>query len=130
MVTVDNDFARFGDKSYAINKINTVEVRETYPHPMGLFAILVGLGAVAAILFGLLVLPGGFYGVGLFFLTVGSLMGLYSYNAAQRSEIRTYSLVLMTSSSEAQAFTSPNRDEVESLRAKIEQAMVRQPVSE
>ena len=27
-ITVDNDFARFGSKSYAINKINSVEVRE------------------------------------------------------------------------------------------------------
>jgi hypothetical protein len=124
VVTVDNDFARFGDKSYAINKINTVEVREISPHPMGLFAILIGLGSAAAILFGILVLTGGFYEVGMFFLIVGSLMGLYCHHASQRAEIRTYSLVLMTSSSEAQAFTSPNRDEVESLRAKIEQAMM------
>jgi hypothetical protein len=32
LVSVDRDFARFGSKSYAINKINTVEVRERKPH--------------------------------------------------------------------------------------------------
>ena len=31
-VSVDRNFARFGSKSYAINKINSVEVRKRYPH--------------------------------------------------------------------------------------------------
>lgn len=31
-VSVDRDFARFGNKSYAINKINSVEVRQHHPH--------------------------------------------------------------------------------------------------
>jgi hypothetical protein len=31
-VSVDRDFARFGGKSYAINKINTVEVRQRHPN--------------------------------------------------------------------------------------------------
>ena len=82
-----------------------------------------GVGAAAVILFGILIFAGGFKAGGIFFLIVGALMGLYCHHAAERAQIRTYSLVLMTSSSEAQAFTSPNRDEVDNLRAKIEQAM-------
>lgn len=31
-VSVDRDFARFGSKSFAINKIHTVEVRARRPH--------------------------------------------------------------------------------------------------
>lgn len=29
---IDDDFARFGAKSYAINKINSVDVRERQPY--------------------------------------------------------------------------------------------------
>jgi hypothetical protein len=44
--------------------------------------------------------------------------------AWQKSQIREYQLFLMTSSSEAQAFVTRNREEVLSLRHSIERAMV------
>lgn len=124
MVTVDGDFARFGDKSYAINKINTVEVREVTPEPMGIFTVLANIIAVLLIPVGFIALAMGSKQFGVTCLIIGSVVALPVYEAYSRPQTRRYTLVLMTSSSEAQAFTSSNRDEVESLRVKIEQAMV------
>ncbi len=63
-VTVDQDFARFGSKSYAINKINTVDVRERSPNGpavcfIGVFALIVGLMLLFATIWGILVVIGG-----------------------------------------------------------------------
>ncbi len=115
VVTVDNDFARFGTKSYATNKINTVEVRVQAPNSRiwiwiwGAIAAFIAVGSVAnysltAIIFALL-----FAGLAL--------------RAFFRAKKRLYQLYVMTSSSEAQAFQSENADEVIALREAIERAM-------
>ncbi len=122
-ITVDKDFARFGSKSYAINKINTVEVRAQKPH--GIFGAIL-FGAVAALL-----LLSGFNQVldgkgesGSSTLVIAAILGGIAYWQWQKSKIREYQLFLMTSSSSTQAYTSNDEDEVINLRNSIERAMV------
>jgi hypothetical protein len=109
-VSVDRDFARFGSKSYAINKINSVEVRRRHPHGQGAMFVF-GLLALICLL-------GGASGVvlALFFGT----LALWFW---QRSRIVEYQLFLMTSSSEAQAISSRDGVLIDRLRNRIEQAM-------
>lgn len=122
IVSVDADFARFGGKSYAINKINSVEVRERRPHgieaavALALVGLLLGslaLGTTTSIAN----VPTGTY------VLAASFFGL-AYWQWLRSKAREYLLILMTSSSEAQAFASRSLNEVHSLRVQIEEAML------
>lgn len=123
VVSVDNDFARFGSKSYAINKINSVEVRERQPHGK--------TGAVICGIIGVVLLLAAFGSMGSSNGSpIGSIvlaavfLGL-AYWQWQRAKIREYLLFLMTSSSETQAFVTRDEDEVMSLRERIETAMTR-----
>lgn len=120
-VSVDANFARFGGKSYAINKINSVEVRTHKPHGEGaiwacgliaLLCLLVFIGSLSAL-----------EGPSVVTLVIGAIFGGLAYRAWRNSKIREYQLFLMTSSSEAQAFVTRNRDEVFALRDSIEKAM-------
>ncbi|MGY4396153.1 hypothetical protein ACVWZA_001326 [Sphingomonas sp. UYAg733] len=121
-VLVDNDFARFGAKSYAINKINSVEVRERQPHGIG--------GAIVAGILGILFLLSSLgamaspQGAPVTTLVIGLALLAISYWQWQRTKIREYLLFLMTSSSETQAFVTRDQSEVNDLRFKIENAMV------
>lgn len=123
-VTVDKDFARFGAKSYAINKINTVEVRERKPH-----------GQAGMFIFGVLAFIFGMSGLGTLFgsgessggitsLIIAAIFGFIAYRLWLRSKIVEYQLFLMTSSSEAQAITSRDGEMIDDLRRKIESAMI------
>ena len=118
IVSVDQNFDRFASKSYAINKINTVDVRENNPHGIGL-AIIYGLLAAgcawAAISAG---------SVGTFVVAV--LFAYLTMWAWRRSKIVDYHLYLMTSSSSTQAYTTRDPAEIMDLRNAIESAMVRQ----
>ena len=116
-VSVDRDFARFGNKSYAINKINSVEVRERSPHSQN---AALGWGLLAVI-FLLSALGGG----GGFASFLALVFGALAYWAWQRSKVREYQLFLMTSSSEAQAIVSRDSNHILSLRETIEQAMTK-----
>lgn len=117
-VSVDRNFARFGPKSYAINKINSVEVRTRSPHSKGLPFFF---GFVAVIL-----LLAGVEGARVDAMFWGLVFGGAAYWTWQRSKIVEYQLFLMTSSSEAQAITSRDGDFVIGLRGRIEQAIARQ----
>ena len=122
-VTVDKDFARFGAKSYAINKINTVEVRERKPH-----------GPIGTVIFGLLAFIFGIAGLGslvgpsisgaITTLVIAAIFGFIAYRFWLKSKIVEYQLFLMTSSSEAQAITSREGEMIDDLRRKIESAMI------
>ena len=120
-VQIDDKFARVGSKSYAINKINSVDVRSHRPHGQavvyvaGLLALIFVLAAL-----GSMSVPDGSPGVS---LVLAALCGFWAYWAWQRSKIVEYQLFLMTSSSEAQAFVTRDRDEVVALRQHIEKAM-------
>jgi hypothetical protein len=113
-ISVDRDFARFGAKSYAINKINTVEVREE-PAKLGASYVLGFLGII-------ILLPN----MGDFSLT-GVLVALGFCAAAYfvwHNARPTYRLFLMTSSSEVQAYESQDRQEITGLRDAVEAAMI------
>lgn len=121
-VTIDKDFARFGSKSYAINKINTVDVVERQPHgkaAIWIFGILAGLFGLSGI--GSLVAgnEGASSSIGMAVIFAG-----VAYWAWKRSKIVEYQLFLMTSSSSAQAITSRDGEMIYDLRQQIEKAMV------
>lgn len=124
-ISVDDHFARFGKKSYAINKINSVEVRETAKQGSKAYilwwplALLLAFSAKAsidagasdsALVFGLIVI----------FL---AYIGWRSFQ--KRHNTSLFHLFLMTSSSETQALTTPNESLVDKLRDDIEKAMTR-----
>ncbi|MEH3103460.1 MAG: DUF6232 family protein [Sphingomonas phyllosphaerae] len=120
-VTVDNDFARFGSKSYAINKINSVEVRERQPYGQG--------GAVLCGIVALLCAGGGYEAVKsggepAVPAILAVAFGIGAYRLWQKSKIREFLLFLMTSSSETQAFVTRSEGEVAALRDEIEAAML------
>ena len=125
-ISVDKDFARFGGKAYAINKINSVEVQERHPYSRnawfgwGLLAFICAIPAL-----GQIAQPtGSNASMPLLFLT--ALFGFLAYRAWVRSKIVEYQLLLRTSSRDAQALTSLDGDLIESLRDRIERAMAGQ----
>ena len=122
-VSIDNDFARFGAKSYAINKITSVEVREVRDKNNGCLVALFGFIAVVM----------GVTGLGnllrspneaIMSLLVAALFGYLTYTMVKKGRQITYHLFLITSSSEQQAYTTSNRDDVYDLRDQIEGAML------
>jgi hypothetical protein len=120
-ISVDKDFARFGQKSYAINKINSLEVRPTRPYTATGGVIFGGIGAVIVI--------AGVANIGTNFATAllsfifGGIFLVIAWLLFQRSQTVLYNLYLMTSSSEVQAYKSFDGEEVEGLRDQIEAAM-------
>jgi len=123
-VTVDNTFARFGAKSYAINKINSVEIRERKPHGIvgllffGVLTVLFGLAG-----FGAMVGPSP-TDEGARYVVLAVIFAGLTYLCVRRHRIIEYQLFLMTSSSEAQAFQTRDKERVFELRTSIEEAMV------
>jgi hypothetical protein len=120
-VSVDQNFARFGSKSYAINKINSVEVRKHQPH--GLAGVIICAGLAIILLgngLGQLTSADGEPSTS---IIIGVIFGGLAWLFAKRHQIVDYQLFLMTSSSEAQAFQSRNEQEVTQLRSAIEGAM-------
>lgn len=118
-VSVDRDFARFGKKAYAINKINSVEVRER--HPYGSAGVIL-LGGLTLLFLGMAVSatdpaqrPTS--------LLLAILCGGAAYWSWRRSKIVEYQLFLMTSSSEAEAISSRDGQMIDRLRERIEKAM-------
>lgn len=121
-VFVDDDFARFGGKSYAINKINSVEVRERKPYsrrPAILGALCAVLMALAFL--GSISAPGGPFPI---MLGIAAVLGWLAWRGFKKAKIREHLLFLMTSSSETQAYIARDQVEVDSLREQIERAML------
>ncbi|WP_114227022.1 MULTISPECIES: DUF6232 family protein [Sphingomonas] len=115
-IRVDRDFARFGSKSYAINKINTVDVRRQPPrrgwgYVALAFAVLLFLGNSA---------PGNRNSTVSIIALVLFVISLAIFLTAKAS----YRLFLMTSSNAVQAYESKDEGEVIELRDAIEGAMV------
>ena len=117
-VSVDQNFARFGLKTFAINKINSVEVRARRPFGSG---PMVGWGCVAII--ALATTGDGLGAVG-YLIALGA--GYFAYRAWAKTKVVEYQLFLMTSSSEAQAFASNDGKLIGNLRDRIESAMAGQ----
>ena len=122
-VTVDDNFARVGSKSYAINKINSVDVRsKKIPGKWSwifwwLLAIFCGLPALGALI-------GGQPGEAFAMLLIAALFGYFGWKSYQKRHATfSYELFLMTSSNEVQAFATDDKDDVLALRRAIEDAM-------
>lgn len=116
-VSVDADFARIGSKSFAINKINSVDVKAKRPHSRD-----------AAVLWALLavVLGGiGLIGSNALCLGLSLIAAALAYGAWVRFKIVEYFLILSTSSAEIAAIKSRDPDFIDDLRTKIEVAMAR-----
>lgn len=122
-VSVDRDFARFGSKAYAINKINTVDVTAKHPYSQNAFF---GWGLLAVI--SLLMFAGGEQdpnasggiAVALFLC---ALFGFLAFRAWKRSKIIEYYLILVTSSHSVQAIKSQDSDFIQGIRDRVERAM-------
>lgn len=124
-VSVDRDFARFGSKTYAINKINSVEVRARKPHGQRAVYLWGLLSLICVLSFmGSMSDPKSDTSAGILFFA--ALFGFLAWRAWLRSQIIEYQLFLMTSSSEAQAISSRDVDMIASLRDRIERAMAGQ----
>jgi hypothetical protein len=118
-ITVDDRFARFGDKSFAINKINSVEVRKETKAGSRAYIFWWGIAAIAL----LTIILGTGAQLAFFFIVVGGVLGFVSWK--KRLPIHTYFLFLVTSSAEAQAFKTHDEDEIIRLRNAVEDAMAR-----
>ena len=113
-VSVDTDFARFGSKSYAINKINTVDVRSRN----GSGGCLLASG-IALVCIGTLVCTENIT-FGVCIILLGAFLMFGSHAA---SKVVTYDLFLRTSSSDVQAYESTDLEEINKLREAVERAM-------
>lgn len=131
-ISVDENFARFGQKTYAINKINSTDIREhTTPGARGYYFWL-PIAAFLTLFFvvGFLTGDGDQEGRTGGLIIIGMPMALFwwltirSYN--RRANKFSYELYLTMSSRDQQALVSPNRDDVEKLKAAIETAMAKQ----
>lgn len=123
-VSVDNDFARFGAKSYAINKITSVEIREVKDKNGG---CLVAATAVLTLVFGLVALGSlgnSEFGAGVTFFLLAAFFGWLTSLAVKRSKRLNYQLFLITAASEQQAYESRDPADVYGLRDQVEAAML------
>lgn len=122
-VSVDRDFARFGSKSFAINKINTVEVKARHPHSQKAFFAWGLLGLICLLLFAGGQQDSGASGATVFALLLCAFFAFLAYRSWKRSKIVEYQLFLMTSSQAVQALKSEDGGLIEGLRDRIERAM-------
>lgn len=117
-ITVDDAFVRFGDRSVAINKINSIEVRSETAKGSSAYRIWWTLAALLA----LGALGGGAWGA-LVIVALFAFLGWRSWK--KRAPVTTYGLFLVTSSGEAQACATTDGDQIRMLRDRIERAMAK-----
>ena len=122
-VTVDDHFARFGSKSYAVGKIRSVDVRIERKRgcawiSLSLIAMVSAAGALGT---------SASAGVGeastewLTFLIVAMIAVVLFRTRPQPK----YDLMLATSSGELEAYSSSDRNLIEELRAAVDRAITR-----
>ena len=119
VVSVDDKFARFGSKSFAINKITSVDVRSAVTPAdtkwKGL-AALAGLLIIIAIT-NLQIAP--------ICLLIATVLGYFAWIGYRNSIIKTvHRLFVVTSGSEVQAYETSDGNEIADLREAIENAMI------
>lgn len=124
-ISIDDSFARFGAKSYAIDKINTVEVRGE-KRKIGCLTFLCLIGAAFFVIGGIGSIGEGKSGSSLLAITIGAALGYAFWRGYQTAKLTDYMLVLTTSSSEVQATETTDQEEVMKMRDAIEAAMVAQ----
>jgi hypothetical protein len=120
-IIIDEHFARFGSKSYALDKINTVDVRA---HRTGGFMWV--LWAIFGVLFALAALgnlANGMSGGILLSFAIAALFIFIAWRGRQKANTIWHQLILATSNGDAQAMQSTDHDEVLQLRAALEKAI-------
>ena len=121
-VTVDEHFARFGSKSYAISKITSVDMREDIRSNTGSLVALFVLGGVLGLVSLPLIADLAFVG---FMLAMAACLCIYfGIRSSQAEPFRLYTLMLSTSAGEVQATTSQDVDAINELRGEIEARIV------
>jgi hypothetical protein len=110
-VTVDRDFARFGSKSYAIDKITSTDVKTTHPYSG------CGIGLMLVALFCLFLAIGGFK-AGIFIALAGGVAAIWLMMR------QSFSLVIVTSASEVNAYQSTDKDLISTVKEAVETAMI------
>lgn len=121
-ISVDQHFARFGSKSYAIDKINSVDVKVEEKSgcvwiALAVFAGLLGLNALGS----LASASGPSFSEWVTFLVFAGIA--YAFYRARPTPI--YHLMLATSSGEVQATNAGDREVILELRQAIEHAMTK-----
>jgi len=112
-VSVDGQFVRAGGKSFAVNKITSVEVRaDPAPKDSGGFGLIIVAILVAIVGIGFPPL-----------LLLAALLGFMGWRASRKKPVRTYRVLLMLASTEAAALVTNDEAQALSLRDDIERAM-------
>ena len=117
-LSIDRDFVRVDDKSYAINKINSVEVRKKDIQGSRGYILWWGL-AVITLVGSLTSGNPSFWAIA--FIALVGFLGYRSFE--KRADRVLYRLFLVTSSGEAAAVETYDKDEIENVRVQIERAM-------
>jgi hypothetical protein len=119
---VDGNFARIGRKSYALDKINCVEIKSVKRHPGAvLLAFMLLIIGLPLALVALTVAQPAMAVIGLC-LVGGAVFAYRSRN------IFEHTLVLTTSSRDVAAMTSRDFEIIDGLRQQIEEGMTRRMV--
>jgi hypothetical protein len=118
MVSVDEHFVRVGSKSYAVDKIGSIDVRNRFIKGSSGYIIAWVVAAVTAVL--AIVHRSEGYAV---FALIVAIAGLPSFR--KRHSQTFFSLVLLTNAGETQAFESTDSEEIMDIRDAIERAMIR-----
>lgn len=117
-VSVDQHFVRVGSKSYAVDKIGSIDVRNRVVRGSAAYVVwwaIAGLAAIPAVM--------NQNGVWFVIALLAGIGGLPSYR--KRNSHTYFSVVLLTNAGEAQAFESTSSEEIMDIRDAIETAMTR-----
>lgn len=116
-VTVDRNFVRVGSKSYAVDKIGSIDIR-TRREPASQLPYAFWLAAAVCVAIGV---NSRRLDVGLLALVLAGV----GFVLKERSRPKvSHSLVLLTTAGETQAFESSDMEEICDVRDAIEAAMV------
>lgn len=116
-VSVDRNFVRVGSKSYAVDKIGSIDIRTRHVPPNRKY-LLLWIGAVFAFLAGINPLRWDLMALAAFLFGAG-----YVVHREAKSK-HFHSIVLLTTAGEAVAFESSDIEEIADIRDAIEAAMV------
>jgi len=120
-ISIDDSFARFGAKIYAIDTIDSVDVRSEMKG--GTLWLWLACLAALFLFLGARALASS-VGDGIQWLAIGVALAACAYFSRRRAQKLRWILFLTTSNAEAQAMQSEDRDEVLTLRTTIEAAIM------
>ncbi|MBD8699284.1 hypothetical protein IFT54_05570 [Sphingomonas sp. CFBP 13714] len=119
VVSVDNKFARFGSKSFAVNKITSVDVRSEVTPADTKWK---GLAALAALL---VIVAVTNLQIAPLCVLIALVLAYFAWVGFKKSKIKTvHRLFVVTSGSEVQAYETSDGNEIGDLREAIENAMI------